>query len=351
LKEGPCPGGAVAASDVSNPDGYYQIYDIEPGDYCLDTSPLQQNMYPEYIDLSFSPGDVLEDVNFRYLESPLGESSISGRVWHDLCAVPYGIPTSPPPGCIWLPGGGLGADGIYDPLEPGIGGVKIMVHDETCLAAGMILTATVYTEPNGEYTIPGLEAGTYCVWIYPPSPPNDSILVPGTWTYPVRSAYGIEVDVTPGVGEDITDVNFGWDYQFLPEPLIPFSYNCPAIMDAFIRFGPSTNFPKIFTILEGESFEILAKSEPDGPIWYYGYSKKQEMGWVSADVLSCDSPEPEDLLTRATPRLPEIEPEPEDLSHDPPTCHISLGPAACEAAGGTWFLNPQVANGDFCLCP
>ncbi|RLD08476.1 MAG: hypothetical protein DRI65_02080 [Chloroflexota bacterium] len=348
LKEGPCPGGAIAASAVSNPDGYYRIYEIEPGDYCLDTSPLQQNMYPEYIDLSFSPGDVLEDVNFRYLESPLGESSISGRVWHDLCAVPYGMPTSPPPGCIWLPGGGLGADGIYDPLEPGIGGVKIMVHDETCLAAGMILTARVYTEANGEYTIPGLEAGTYCVWIYTPSPPNDSILIPGNWTYPVRNAYSVEVDVSPGVGEDVTDVNFGWDYEFLPEPLIPYSYLCTVNMDAFIRRGPGTDFLPIKIVPEGEIFEVFAKSEIEEPLWLFGKGIKGKFGWMSELVLDCEEPDPTRLDTRLTPlHLPT--PTPTSV---PLVCTRDLNETQCIRAGGTWQSDGGItALKYYCKCP
>lgn len=333
LKEGPCPGGAIAASAVSNPDGYYRIYEIEPGDYCLDTSPLQQTMYPEYIDLSFTPGDVLEDVNFRYLESPLGESSISGKVWHDLCAVPYGMPTSPPPGCIWLPDGGLGADGIYDPLEPGIGGVKIMAHDGTCLAAGMVLTATVYTEANGEYTIPGVEAGTYCVWIYTPSPPNDVILIPGNWTYPDRNAFAVEVDVSPGVAEDVTDVNFGWDYEFLPEPLIPYSYLCTVNMDAFMRRGPATDFLPIGIIPEGMKFEVFAKSEVEDPLWLFGKSGKGQHGWMSEFVLNCDEPDPSKLDFRPTPlRLPPT-PTPTPV---PLVCTSSLNSAQCEKAGGVW---------------
>ncbi len=159
LKEGPCPGGAIAATTLSNPGGNYRIFDIEPGDYCIDTSPTQQTMYPEYIDVSFAAGDVLEDVNFRYLLTPLGDSSISGKVWHDECAVPYGIPTSTPPGCIAFLGGGYGADGIYDPSEPGIEGVKVVVQGGSCALGALFTAAETYTDANGDYTIPVLPSG------------------------------------------------------------------------------------------------------------------------------------------------------------------------------------------------
>ncbi len=35
MKEGSCPGGDIVETAISNPDGRYQIYDIEPGDYCI----------------------------------------------------------------------------------------------------------------------------------------------------------------------------------------------------------------------------------------------------------------------------------------------------------------------------
>jgi CSLREA domain-containing protein len=273
LKEGSCPGGDIAATAVSNPDGYYRIYDIEPGDYCIDTSPLQQTMYPEYIDLSFAPGDILEDVNFRYLLTPLGDSSFSGLVWHDECAVPYGMPATPPPGCINLPGGSLGADGIYDPSEPGIEGVKITIWHGSCSTSGLIAAGEVYTDINGEYIFPDLPPGTYCLNIWQFGPPNDTILIPGSWTYPDRDVPTAVADVIVGSSEDIVDVNFGWDYQFLPEPLIPYSAICTVNMDAFMRRGPATDFRDIAILLEGELFEAFAKSEKLDPLWLFGKSE------------------------------------------------------------------------------
>ena len=341
LKEGPCPGGAIAATRLSNPDGFYRFYEIEPGDYCIDTSPTQQTMYPEYIDLSFGPGDVLEDINFRYLLTPLGDSSISGTVWHDECAVPYGIPTSTPPGCIAFLGGGYGADGIYDPSEPGIEGVKIVVQSGSCAFGALFTAAEVYTDANGEYTIPVLPPGTYCLSGNQHLTPNDNILIPGNWTYPVRNAPTAMASVTVGTGEDVVDINFGWDYQFLPEPLVPYSYMCTANMNAFIRRGPGSDFLGIGTLLEGETFEVFAKSEVLKPLWLFGKSEKGDHGWVSESVLDCKGFDPSKLDTRWTPlHIPTPTPTPPP----PVTCSIKMDEPNCLKAGGVWMKK-------YCQCP
>lgn len=345
LKEGPCPGGAVAATaESSSPGGFYQIFDIEPGDYCIDTSPTQQTMYPEYIDLSFAAGDILEDVNFRYLLSYLGDSSISGTVWHDECALPYSTPTSPPPGCVALGGGGYGADGIFDPAEPGIEGVKVELYYGACPGNAPAISAVVYTDANGEYTIPGLTDGSWCVHVDALTTPNDTILIPGNWTYPVRNASPAESEVVLGVAEDIVDIDFGWDYQFLPEPLIPYSYSCTVNMDAFMRRGPGTEFLGIAIIPEGSLFEVFAKSEIEDPLWLFGKSGKNNYGWMSDAVLDCKEADPSKLITRWTPlRIPTPTPTPVPL-----VCKPDLPENRCLRAGGFYVV---YGAGSSCQCP
>jgi len=348
LKEGPCPGGAIADTTISNPDGYYRIYEIEPGDYCIDTSPLQQTMYPEYIDVSFAAGDVLEDVNFRYLLSPLGESSISGKVWHDECAVPYSIPTSTPPGCIAFLGGGYGADGIYDPSEPGIEGVKVELFYGGCPASDTAISGAVYTDVNGDYIFPGLTNANWCVYVDAHVSPNDSILIPGNWTYPVRNASPAEAEVVLGSSEDMVDINFGWDYEFLPEPLLPYSYFCTVTMDAFMRRGPGKDFLATATIPEGELFEVFAKSEKENPLWLFGKSLKNKYGWMSEAVLDCDELDPAKLIIRWTPlRIPT--PTPTPVPPAPVVCKPDLPENECIRAGGTYIkVNDKLA---ICNCP
>ena len=348
LKEGPCPGGAIADTTISNPDGYYRIYEIEPGDYCIDTSPLQQTMYPEFIDVSFAAGDILEDVNFRYLLSPLGESSISGKVWHDECAVPYSTPTSTPPGCIAFLGGGYGADGIYDPSEPGIEGVKVELFYGGCPASDTAISGTVYTDVNGDYIFPGLTNANWCVYVDAHVSQNVSILIPGNWTYPVRNASPAEAEVVLGSSEDMVDINFGWDYEFLPEPLLPYSYFCTVTMDAFMRRGPGKDFLATATIPEGELFEVFAKSEKENPLWLFGKSLKNKYGWMSEAVLDCDELDPAKLIIRWTPlRIPT--PTPTPVPPAPVVCKPDLPENECIRAGGTYIkVNDKLS---ICNCP
>jgi hypothetical protein len=67
------------------------------------------------------------------------------------------------------------------------------------------------------YSFNGLSAGTYCVSIDPLQEQNKPILLPGNWTYPSLTFDGpASTTVELQAGENKFDVNFGWDYQFLP---------------------------------------------------------------------------------------------------------------------------------------
>lgn len=136
--------------------------------------------------------------------------SIGGKVWHDLCKVPYETVDTPPEGCVKLPDGGLVANGLLEAGEPGLAGVVVELGVGACPSTGL---ATTTTDANGMYAFAGLSAGTYCISINALSATNETILIPGGWTYP--NAEG-SATVTVGAGEDRLDVNFGWDYQFLP---------------------------------------------------------------------------------------------------------------------------------------
>ena len=138
------------------------------------------------------------------------QGSISGKVWHDLCKTPYETVDTPPEGCVKLPDGGLVANGLLEAGEPGLAGVVVELGSGACPSAGL---ATTTSDANGMYTFAGLDAGTYCVSVNALDATNETILIPGGWTYP--NAEG-SAAVTIGAGENRLDVNFGWDYQFLP---------------------------------------------------------------------------------------------------------------------------------------
>jgi len=146
-----------------------------------------------------------------------GTGAISGQVWHDLCAVSGGEggePAVPSDGCVSTSGGGYQANGFIEAVEPGITGLQVSLGAGACPATG---TATTLTDSNGFYSFTSLQPGTYCVSIDPLVEPNVSILIPGTWTFPPGDGV-VEAEVAVNANQVSPAINFGWDYQFLPEP-------------------------------------------------------------------------------------------------------------------------------------
>ncbi len=342
LKEGACPGSTDLVTVESGDLGFYEILDIDPGVYCLASSPIQQTADPVSHDLTLIAGDVLEEINFRYMVAPGPDSSISGKVWHDLCAVPDETPPSPPAGCISLPGGGLGADGIYDPSEPGIEGVYVNIGMGSCPITSLL--TTTLTDVNGDYSFPVLfGGGPYCVSVDALTSPNDSILIPGNWTYPVRDASPAEMVAPLGDDEDITGINFGWDYQFLPLAEGPASNFCELKQNAFLRTGPSSSdYPTITAFLKGHLFEVLAVSGPDRPGFYFGQDEAGFDGWIAQYLLDCKDLDITKLEIRKSPPVPIKTPT-------PIICSTDLSKDLCEAAGGT--MSTTAVRAPYCVCP
>jgi hypothetical protein len=141
-------------------------------------------------------------------------SSISGRVWHDMCSpgrpgeTP---PATPPPGCILTAAGTYQANGRYDAGEPAIAGMEVSLGAGPCPSTGL---QTVLANAEGVYTFGGLAAGTYCVSIDVLSPYNRPIFIPGAWTYP-PDGQGAQTVTVDGINP-VTGIDFGWDYQFSP---------------------------------------------------------------------------------------------------------------------------------------
>jgi hypothetical protein len=181
-----------------------------------------------------------------------GRGSISGIVWHDLCAVPeYGYPPTPPPGCADPDGDGhfTDANAILESGEPGIPGVTIRLKAGTCASRTDLMTAVTGTA--GEYSFAPLAAGTYCVSVDALHDGNDLVLIPGGWSYPAWGGVLAETEIVIGESEERLDINFGWDYQFLPAwtepettptptPALP-AFGKPEIStDKLYFFGPNS---------------------------------------------------------------------------------------------------------------
>lgn len=143
-------------------------------------------------------------------------ASISGWVWHDECKPAEDgapAPAAPPDGCV--DDSALGhyrANGVMDVHEAPIADVIVRLGEGECPSTGLAETVTVATDLS--YSFTGLPAGTYCVSIN--AVEEQSVLLPGLWTYPEVADGTIETAVTLQDGQNVFDVNFGWDYQFLP---------------------------------------------------------------------------------------------------------------------------------------
>ena len=144
---------------------------------------------------------------------------IEGTVWHDLCAVSGGDgdePLVPSDGCVALEQSAYQANGILEADEPGIAGIVVNLGEGACPASGL---GSATTDDAGDYAFADLEPGTYCVSIDALADDNASVLVPGVWTAPEAEEEGTaNTEVTVAAGDVAADVNFGWDYESLPEP-------------------------------------------------------------------------------------------------------------------------------------
>lgn len=144
---------------------------------------------------------------------------IEGMVWHDLCSVSGGEgeePAVPSDGCVAVEQGAYQANGILEADEPGIAGIVVNLGEGSCPADDL---DSATTGDDGDYAFADLEPGTYCVSIAALDEDNSSILVPGAWTTPEASAEGaVGAEITVAAGDVAGDVDFGWDYRFLPEP-------------------------------------------------------------------------------------------------------------------------------------
>lgn len=224
--------------------------------------------------------------------SPPPSASIGGIVWHDLCAVPDGpAPATPPTGCI-EEGGSLRANGIREPGEPGIAGIKVDLHFGGCATEPV---ASVLTDADGQYVFDGILAfGNYCVAVRAATPPNDAILIPGGWTYP-PGIFGADAfaNATVDSGDILNDRDFGWDYQFLPVagaatevPTAVAASEPPQFKfdkNAFCRKGPGTVYSEVTAIPAGDIVNVLGTSSDN--LWLYIlWPKFNAQCWVAAST-------------------------------------------------------------------
>ena len=106
----------------------------------------------------------------------------------------------------------INADGVIDPGEGPLAGVELVLASGTCAAPGTTQTTLAAADGSYLFELSPPTAGTYCLSIDPLTPPNDTILIPGNFTDPPAG----EIEFTITDGEDLSDQDFGWDFQFSP---------------------------------------------------------------------------------------------------------------------------------------
>ena len=193
-------------------------------------------------------------------------AAISGRIWHDQCAVADGegdAQPEPSEGCIAVADGGFQANGLVEEGEPGIEGVVVSLGEGECPADGLDTTTT---DADGEYIFTDLDDGTYCVSVDPLDETNTEILVPGSWTFPESDVNNAGATISEG--ESQAGVNFGWDYQFLPIPEVD-----QATCTRSIEFIEDLSIPDNTILAPGEEFEKSWRLRNNGTCpWTTEYS-------------------------------------------------------------------------------
>lgn len=220
-----------------------------------------------------------------------GSASVSGVVWHDLCAVAGGegdTPEIPSAGCIQLENGDYLANGNQEEDEPRLAGIEVSLGQGACPSTGLAVTKT---NQRGEFNFSDLTPGTYCVSVQSDSLANGPTLIPGRWSAPQSDSAGFTVELA--ADQTQRDVLFGWDYANQPEPEdVQDETNCTN-KAAFVE---DINYPDDTQVAGGEAFEKTWKLRNDGTCtWNNAYT----MIFLDGDQMGATSPQP--LPTQVEP--------------------------------------------------
>lgn len=216
---------------------------------------------------------------------PANTASISGNVWHDLCALAGGeggSPVQPSAGCVASADGGFKANGTRETGEPGLEGILVSLGYGAC--GNVTDHLETRTDQDGTYEFANLPAGAYCVMIDPLRAEN-ALLLPGGWTSPVASADTSVISISANLmsSEQKAGLDFGWDYQFLPLPseseaVQPATSGKVNVEALNLRAGPSLNHRIFLQLKEGTLLEITGRSENQE--WLLVRLESGTQGWV-----------------------------------------------------------------------
>ena len=167
----------------------------------------------------------------------------------------------------------LNADGVKDPGEPPFAGIQLVLGDGLCTFGGTSQTTLSASDGSYQFNLLAPNAGTYCISIDPLVEPNTSLLIPGGFTVPI----GGEYEITLTEGEDLADLDFGWDFQFSGTDIPP----NPVITDVVLSTTtpPSGGWVEVEVTIENqgaypaENYELVL-------IPHYGWGPPNPAGYV-----------------------------------------------------------------------
>jgi hypothetical protein len=216
-------------------DTSVELNDVSPGAYTVSAHGLQG---------TFTVSDAVATTEEPEAtsQSPL-RSSISGIVWHDQCVGTSDVQGEPAQGCVEGGETGLQADGAFDG-EPGIPGVRVGIAAGEC---GAPATDFAISDADGNFTFEDLPAGQYCVSIDEQDEQNADILTDGIWTSPANEVAEQQVTLEDENGRQ--DVDFGWDFAFLPLATID-----PETCDNSFAYLEDVNIPDDTEFAPNEAF-------------------------------------------------------------------------------------------------
>jgi hypothetical protein len=220
---------------------------------------------------------------------PANTASISGVVWHDLCALAGGeggMPIQPSAGCVPSNEGGFKANGIREADEPGLGGVLVSLEYGACGEDRRLFRSE---DKRGWF----LRFHRICLrectvsWSIR-SARRTSLFcrVNGLHRSMLSNSGAAKFSVTLADGEQRSDINFGWDYQFLPVPPAPERTSLRGIVNVQglnLRLGPGANHKILRQLAEGTQVEIQGRSE--NLEWLLVRLPSGTQGWVFAEYV------------------------------------------------------------------
>jgi len=157
--------------------------------------------------------------------------------------------------------------------------VELVLGDGTCATAGISQTTLSASDGSYQFNLLAPNVGAYCISIDPLVEPNTSILIPGGFTEPI----GGEYEITLTEGQDMSDLYFGWMFQFGPnfQPLPN-----PVITNVVLSTitPPAGGWVEVEVTIENqgdypaEGYELVL-------IPHYGWGPPNPAGYVTLPIL------------------------------------------------------------------